>query len=82
MYPAVIEVKALDNYQLLLKYGNGELRNFNMKPYLNIGHFSELLNVELFKTVRVNFDTIEWINEADIDPEVLYSESKYVGTEL
>ena len=29
-------------------------------------------NKKLFKTVRTCFDTIEWVNEADHDPEILY----------
>jgi len=30
----------------------------------------------MFRTVRVSFDCIEWSNQADIDPEVLYQNSK------
>lgn len=75
MYLAVKEVIPLDDYQLLLTFENEEKKRFDVKPYLSIGLFSELRNMELFKTVRVNFDTIEWQNEIDIDLEVLYSNS-------
>jgi hypothetical protein len=47
-----------------------------MKPYLNNGIFKELKDISLFNTVKVSFDTIEWDNEADFDPEFLYKESK------
>jgi hypothetical protein len=50
-----------------------------MKPHLNKGIFRELKDVSLFNTVRVSFDTVEWDNEADFDPEVLYSGSKKVN---
>ena len=30
----------------------------------------------MFNTVHVSFDTIEWNNEADLDPEILYKESQ------
>ena len=46
-----------------------------MKPYLDIGIFKELKDVSLFNTVRKSFDTIEWANEADFDPEILYKKS-------
>ncbi len=75
MYLSVIDVKPLENYQLLLTFANGEKRKFDMKPYLDIGIFQELKNTMLFKTVRINFDTIEWANEADLDPELLYQNS-------
>jgi len=39
------------------------------------GFFRELYDIELFETVKKSFDTIEWENEADIDPEVLYEHS-------
>lgn len=40
-----------------------------MKPYLDLGIFQELKDLNLFKTVRTSFDSIEWDNEADFDPE-------------
>lgn len=65
----------MENYILLLTYDNGEKRQFNMKPYLNTGIFKELKDPSVFNTVKTCFDSIEWDNEADFDPEVLYSDS-------
>ena len=75
MYLRVIEVKPLKNYKLLLKFENGEKRIFEMAPYLNKGIFKELKDLKKFNTVRVSFDSIEWSNNIDLDPEFLYSES-------
>ncbi len=55
MYLAVKDVKAMDNYKLILTF--------------------EFKDKNLFKTVKVSFDTIEWSNGADIDPETLYEDS-------
>jgi len=68
MYKAVIKVMPIENYQLNLIFENGENKIFDVKPYLNLGIFKELKNLEMFNTVRVSFDTIEWQNQADIDP--------------
>ena len=78
MYLAIKQVKPLENYNLLLTFENGERRQFDMSPYLNIGIFQELKDEKMFRTVKTNFDTIEWDNEADIDPEILYKESKMI----
>ncbi len=78
MYLSVTDVKALDDYQLLLKFENNEEKIFDVKPYLEIGKFKELKNKKLFKTVRVSFDSIEWDNQLDLDPELLYQKSKAV----
>ncbi|SHH49634.1 DUF2442 domain-containing protein [Clostridium grantii] len=75
MYLAVVDVKPLQEYTLLLTFENGEKRIFDMKPYLSKGIFRDLKNEDMFKTVRVSFDSIEWSNEADIDPEILYEDS-------
>lgn len=75
MYLAVKEVKALDNYILLLTFENDEIRKFDMKPYLSFGIYQELKDISVFKTVKPCFDTIEWENEIDIDPEILNTES-------
>ena len=47
-----------------------------MKPHLDGGIFEELKDKNLFMKVRVSFDTIEWENGADFDPEVLYEDSR------
>ena len=75
MYLAVKEVKPLKDYHLLLKFENDEERIFDLKPYLEIGKFKVLKDEKLFKNVRVNFDSIEWSNQLDLDPEFLYEKS-------
>jgi hypothetical protein len=46
-----------------------------MKPFLETGIFKELKDQSIFNTVRTSFDSVEWDNEADIDPEILYRDS-------
>jgi len=65
------KVRPLDDYLLLLTYENGEKRKFDVKPYLDLGIFKELKDKTVFNTVRKSFDTIEWANEADLDPEII-----------
>lgn len=80
MYLAVKDVKPENDYQLILTFENGEKRKFDMKPYLEIGIFRELKDTDKFNTVHLSFDTIEWNNEADLDPEVLYKYSEMITT--
>lgn len=75
MYLAVRDVKTKADYMLILTFQNGEIKLFDMKPYLDLGIFKELKNKVVFDSVKVSFDSIEWSNEADIDPEVLYENS-------
>ena len=78
MYISVKSVRSLSEYQLLLTFENGEKKIFDMKPYLDKGIYKELKDESKFKTVRISFDSIEWCNNADIDPEFLYEKSKKI----
>lgn len=75
MYLSVKKVKPLDGYKLLLTFENDEVRLFDMNPYLEKGIFKALKDKSMFNSVKISFDTIEWENKADMDPETLYEES-------
>lgn len=74
MYLAVKDVKTIDDYKLILTFEDDSVRIFDMKPLLGKGVFKELKDEKLFKTVKVSFDSIEWANGIDIDPETLYED--------
>jgi hypothetical protein len=78
MYSAVKSVMPINNYNLILTFENGEKRQFDMNPFLNIGVFRELRDVSKFNSVRISFDSIEWDNEADLDPEILYQKESEI----
>ena len=75
MYLAVKNVIPTNNYHLILTFENGEKRQLDMNPYLKKGIFRDLSDLSKFNTVRISFDTIEWENKADLDPEFLYKYS-------
>jgi len=75
MYLAVKKVDPQPDYKLQLTFENMEVREFDMNSYLNTGAFKSLKDVDLFNRVKISFDTVEWPNGVDLDPEVLYSES-------
>ncbi len=56
---AVKKVQPTDDYKLFLTFSNGEIRLFEMKPYLKKGIFIELNNFSMFNTAHVSFDTVE-----------------------
>jgi len=76
MYIGIKAVQPQNDYTLLLTFENDEKGLFDMKPYLDFGPvFHELKEPALFNSARVHFDTVSWANEADLDPEILYSNS-------
>jgi len=75
MSPEAIKVIPNDDYTLTITFDNGEIRIFDIKPYLDKGIFTELKNMEYFKKVRVDDMTISWNNKQDICPDILYEDS-------
>lgn len=60
----IINIKALDNYILKIVLDNGDIKYFDVKPYLDKGCFKELKNIEVFKKVRIDeLQGAEWYYE-------------------
>ena len=76
MNPYVKRVRPLDDYQLEVKFENGELRIFDMKPYLQRGVFVRLQNRAAFQAARVVAGSVEWPGEVDLSYDTLYLESR------
>ena len=75
MYLAIKSVTPTSDYHLIQTFENGEKRQFDMNPILDKRIFRELRDVAKFNSVRISFDTKEWDNETDLDPETLYQDS-------
>lgn len=75
MNPRIIDVKPQKDYLLILTFTNGEVRMFDVKPYLNTGLFRELRDPSVFNGVVPFLGSIQWQNGLDICPDTLYLES-------
>ena len=75
MYLSITKVKPLLDYTLELTFENKEVKIFDVKPYLKIGLYKTLEDKNIFKRVKLSYDSIEWPNGIDIDPEILYEKS-------
>lgn len=75
MSPKILKVTTTDNYELIITYEGNQERIFDVKPLLEKGLFKELKDIRNFKNVKIAFDTVEWLNGIDIDPDDLYRDS-------
>jgi hypothetical protein len=73
MRPRAVEVKPLDNYMLEIKFENGEIKKFDVKPYLNHKAFEDLKDILIFNSVKIDGLSLSWSNGADICPDELYN---------
>lgn len=75
MNPRVKQVTANKDFTLTLVFTNGEVGEFDMKPYLETGIFRELQDWNLFRTVKPFLGSIQWVHEQDLCPDTLYLDS-------
>ena len=74
MLSDIVEVRALGNHRLYLRYADGAAGEIDLVPLLQFtGVFEPLRDAAYFAQVRVNPDTgtIVWPNGADLCPDVL-----------
>ena len=72
MNPEVKVAEPLADYKLRIQFVNDELKEFDVRPFLDKGIFSELKDKDYFKQVRVAFGSVEWPNQQDFSKDTLY----------
>ena len=73
----VINAEIKNDYIICVEFNNGTKGAIDFKKILEDDHreiIRELLNKELFKTVKVNLNTLCWDNEVDFAPDYLYEQ--------
>lgn len=65
----------MPDFRLLLDFENGVRRIFDMSPFLKIEPFLPLEDQSLFEMASVDYGTVVWPGNIDIDPETLHSKS-------
>lgn len=73
--PRVESVLPNSDYTLTLKFTNGEIRLFDVKPYLDKGIFQELKDTRAFNSVRPFLGSVQWQGGQDFCPDTLYEDS-------
>jgi hypothetical protein len=77
LYPKITSVEPLDEYKIKLGYETGEIKIFDVTPYISGTWYEELHNNSYFQSVHLIADGkgIEWAHGQDIAPHELYDMS-------
>ena len=71
MNPRVRAVRPSNDYTLTLTFENGEVKRFDVKPYLDIGIFQALKDLNVFNSVRPYLGSVQWQDGQDFCPDLL-----------
>jgi len=72
--PNVSSAITHENYVLIITFENGEVRTFDMKPYLKYEVFEELKNIEEFRKIHIDFGTVCWESGEGLSNDTFYIE--------
>lgn len=78
-FPNITQVSPLPEKSIRIIYDNGEIKVFDVKPYIKGSWYGKLENPDVFATVRPAGDTVMWEDGQDIAPHELYELSKLIG---
>ena len=73
----VTNAELKNDYKIFVEFNNGIKGIIDFKEILEEDHreiIRELLKKDLFKTVKVNLNTLCWDNEVDFAPDFLYEQ--------
>ena len=74
LHPRLKNVTPMEQYRLRLEYETGEVKMFDVAPYISGTWYEELKDAAYFKTVHLlpGGIGIAWSNGQDIAPHELY----------
>lgn len=82
MNARVKAVKANSDYTITILFGNGELKVFDVSPYLDKGFFQELRDQDYFLSVKPFLGSIQWPHGQDFCPDMLYEQGRPVASDV
>jgi len=72
MTPDVVKVVAMPGFLLEAEFETGEIRQFDMRPYLGYPAFMLLNEPGFFMRAKVQNGDVIWNDEIDLSPDTLY----------
>lgn len=76
MNPRPINVKPLDDFELLITFKNVEKKIFDAKPILSLPMYEPLKNKGFFNTAKADGMCIYWNEDIDLCPDMVYNDSR------
>lgn len=75
MTPRVSYVKYKPHYRLIVTFSNNEVKEFDLRQYLDYPVYEPLRDEAFCKKVKAKDGVVLWDDVIDIDPDTIYLES-------
>lgn len=74
LYPKIQSLQLMNDYNLLVKFDNQQMRTYDVKPLLKQERFFSLKNPVLFKQVQIEIGgyAVYWNDEIDLSEHEIW----------
>ena len=70
--PTAVNVLPDSDYYIIVSFDNGEVKRFDVKPYIEGTWYGQLKDQQYFKRVTTDGFTVCWPDGQDLCPDELY----------
>ena len=70
--PTATDVKPGKDYSIVITFDNGEIKTFDVRPYIKGSWYGKLSDVSYFNSVTVDGFTVVWPDGQDLCPDEIY----------
>ena len=70
--PTAVKVSPIEDYSLNITFDNGEVKIFDVKPYIKGSWYGMLKDRDYFNRVSTDGFTVVWPDGQDLCPDELY----------
>lgn len=74
--PTATGVEPGENYSIIISFDNGEIKTFDVKPYIKGDWYGKLSDINYFNSVTVDGYTVVWPEGQDLCPDEIYELSE------
>jgi hypothetical protein len=67
----ITAVKTTNDYILEIVFSDGLQKKIDFRPFIKDGVSKQLLDLEMFKTAKIDYGTVVWRNGYDVCPVFL-----------
>jgi hypothetical protein len=82
MNPRAIDVEYISPYKLQVTFSNQQVKLFDLQPYLHYPVYAALQDESFCSKAKIQYGTVIWNEEIDLDPDRLFLESKELVQEI
>lgn len=77
--PTAVKAEAQNDFYIKIEFDNGDIKLFDVRPYIKGSWYGKLSDVEYFQQVKVDGFTVTWPDGQDLCPDEIFELGVKIG---